>query len=60
MEEKIAGNLEKEKLKICINKLRDVLNEICCTIDESEVSKERLIVSRHLDKLIIEYMDLKK
>ena len=49
----IVENLDEEKLRTCINKLREVLNEI-------EPSLERLIVSQQLDKLIVEYMYLKK
>jgi len=51
--------LHEQKLKACINTLRDVLNEICCTINESEVDIKKLDVSYQLDKLIVEYMNLK-
>ena len=59
MEEEIIKHLDEENLISCINALRDVLNEMCCTIDESEPSIEKLIVSRKLDQLIVEYMSLK-
>jgi len=58
--EKLVEIFDEEKLKDCINNLRDVLNELCCAIDEGEVSIERLFVSRKLDELIVEYMNLKK
>ena len=60
MEETIVRSLDEDKLKTCIDTLRDVLNEMCCTLDEHEMSIEKLIVSRQLDKLIVEYMILKK
>ena len=60
MEEKIVGILYEDKLKTCIDTLRQVLNEMCFTLDEHEISIDKLIVSRQLDKLIVEYMVLKK
>ena len=60
MEEDIKITLPEDKLKICIDTLRDVLNEMCCTLDDHGMSIEKLIVSRQLDKLIVEYMVLKK
>ena len=60
MKEETVRILDEEKLKTCIDTLRDVLNEMCCTIDEPEVSMEKLIVSRQLDELIVKYMGLKK
>ena len=60
MEERIVGFLDEDKLKACIDTLREVLNEMCYTLDEHEMSIEKLIVSRQLDKLIVEYMVLKK
>ena len=41
--------LHKEKLENCINDLRDVLNEMCCSLDEGEANIEKLTVSRQLD-----------
>ena len=52
--------LHKEKLENCINNLRDVLNEMCCLLDEGEVNIEKLNVSRQLDAFIVEYMRLEK
>lgn len=60
MEEAIVNSLDEDKLETCIDTLREVLNEMCFTLDEHEMSIEKLIVSRHLDKLIVEYMILKK
>ena len=60
MEEEIVRSLYEENLIACINKLRDVLNEMCCTIDKTEADIETLIVSRQLDQLIVEYMSIKK
>lgn len=50
----------EDTLKAHISALRDILNELCCTIDDSDVSIEALTVSQQLDKLIVEYMILKK
>lgn len=58
MKENIASILHKQKLEINIDKLRDILNEMCCTIDERDVSMEKLDVSHQLDTLIVEYMGL--
>jgi hypothetical protein len=60
MEDLIIRSLDEDKLETCIDTLRDVLNEMCCTLDNHEMSIEKLIVSRQLDKLIVEYMVLKK
>lgn len=60
MKETAVRILHEEKVKARINTLRDVLNELCCTIDEPEMNMERLIVSHKLDELIVEYMLLKK
>ena len=50
----------EQELETSIDALRDILNELCCTIDEWEVNIEKLNVSQQLDKLIVEYMGLKK
>jgi two-component system, cell cycle response regulator len=49
-------HLELDRLNKAIEELRDTLNEICCTVDENENDKERLIISQYLDNLIVEYM----
>lgn len=51
-----SKHLELARLNKNIEELRDILNEICCTIDESENDKERLSISKCLDDLIVEYM----
>ncbi|MGH4118158.1 aspartyl-phosphate phosphatase Spo0E family protein [Clostridium sp.] len=54
------GNNTIEHLENCINDLRAVLNEICCTDEEAdadiEVDVKKLNISRELDGLIVEYM----
>jgi two-component system, cell cycle response regulator len=51
-----SKHLELEKINKNIEELRDILNEICCTITEDEKDKERLKVSEALDELIVQYM----
>lgn len=58
MKDELDSISHKEKLEASINTLRDVLNEMCCTISESEENITRLIVSCQLDELIVEYMNL--
>jgi two-component system, cell cycle response regulator len=48
--------LQLNKLNKGIEELREILNEICATVDDSEKDKERLAVSKCLDELIVEYM----
>ncbi|MGV8980841.1 hypothetical protein [Clostridium sp.] len=60
MEEKTSEILQEQDLNASIDKLRDILNEMCCTIDEREVNMEKLNVSHQLDMLIVKYMGLKK
>jgi len=55
MKKEINKNIDKEKLKKYIDELREVLNEICVTDKDTEGIKKRLIVSEHLDKIIVEY-----
>lgn len=59
MKVQIVKLSKEDKLKTSIDILRAVLNEMCCTIDEREVSIEKLNVSQQLDNLIVEYMGLK-
>jgi hypothetical protein len=56
MKKLTLDNIEIEDLNNRINNLRDVLNEICCTDPNTEDQEERLIISRNLDELIVEYM----
>lgn len=58
MEEEIVRNLNYDKLRTCINKMSVVANKICYAIDEMEPSFDRLILSRQLDELMIEYLDI--
>jgi hypothetical protein len=51
--------INKEELGRNIDKLRDVLNEICATDEGAGDLKKRLIVSQRLDKLIVKYMTQK-
>lgn len=48
--------LQLKKLNKSIEELREILNEICSTTQDSEKNKERLAVSKCLDELIVEYM----
>ena len=50
------NNTNLNRLKKCIDELREVLNEMCITLDEKINHEERLIVSQYLDELIVEYM----
>ncbi|OPJ54675.1 hypothetical protein CLORY_45220 [Clostridium oryzae] len=49
-------NMKRHNLDCLIENLRDILNDICVTIDDVENDNEKLIVSRCLDELIVEYM----
>lgn len=59
MEKKTIKILDEDNLIRNIDKLRDVLNEMCCTLDDQEINNDKLIVSQQLDKLIFDYMMLK-
>lgn len=50
------NSMKLERLKKCIDELREVLNEMCMTLDEKVNNEERLIVSQYLDELIVQYM----
>jgi hypothetical protein len=64
MEDKQNVRLKLEQLDTCISELRNVLNEVCCTLGEStdtQNADKRLAISQCLDELIVEYMlQLKK
>ena len=53
MDKVTIDSITEEYLKQRINNLRDVLNEICSTNSDTE---DKLIVSRDLDELIVQYM----
>lgn len=57
MKREINKNIDKEELKKYIDELRDVLNEICVTAKGTEGLKKRLLVSEHMDQLIVQYMN---
>ena len=44
-----------QRLIDCINNLQSVLDDLCNDNDNMQ-SKEKLIVSNHLNELIVEYM----
>ncbi|MFL0248523.1 Spo0E family sporulation regulatory protein-aspartic acid phosphatase [Candidatus Clostridium stratigraminis] len=48
--------LQLNRLNEGIEELREVLNEICSTVEENEKDKKRLDISKTLDELIVEYM----
>lgn len=51
-----GNDLDLEKLNNKIIELRDVLNEVCCTMDTEENYDIRLAKSQYLDELIVQYM----
>jgi len=58
MNRQINKNIEKEEIERNIDKLRDVLNESCATIQETKELKKRLTLSRQMDELIVQYMKI--
>ena len=56
MKRQINENIDKDELKKQIDELREVLNEICVTAEDTEGLKKRLLVSEHLDRIIVQYM----
>ena len=60
MEDITLHKIREEKLKKCINDLREILYETLTNIDSTELWKEEIIVSQYLDKIILEYMNLTK
>ncbi|PRR83637.1 Spo0E family sporulation regulatory protein-aspartic acid phosphatase [Clostridium vincentii] len=57
MNREINYYIDKVQLKRDIEELRDVLNEICATDEDTEQLKKRLSVSKKMDKLIVKYMN---
>ncbi len=52
------NDLDLEKLNDKVEELRNILNEVCCTID-TDTNKDydtRLATSQYLDELIVQYM----
>jgi len=60
MEDLTLHKIREEKLKKCINDLREILYETLTHIDSTELWKEQIIVSECLDKIIFEYMNITK
>ena len=56
MKKLTLDNITIQDLNDRINDLRDILNEICCTDPSTQAQEERLVISRNLDELIVEYM----
>ncbi|MDT8719714.1 GGDEF domain-containing protein [Clostridium sp. 19966] len=56
IEENNNKNIKLARLDKQIGELREVLNEICCTLDENDSKGKQLIISQWLDELIVEYM----
>lgn len=56
MKEVEIHNIDIEELSQKINEVRDVLNEVCCTLDENQNNEDVLKVSEYLDQLLVEYM----
>lgn len=50
------SDLDLEKLNDKIEELRNILNEVCCTIDTDTDYDTRLAKSQYLDELIVQYM----
>jgi len=58
--EETFGFLHQQRLAASIDRVRAILNEMCCTFDKREVDIEKLSISQQLDTLIVEYMLLEK
>lgn len=52
--DKLRRNIRLNEL---ITELRYILNEMCTGTEDIEISRERLILSKCLDELIVEYMN---
>lgn len=57
MKRQINEDIDKDELKKQIEELREVLNEICVTAEDTDGLKKRLLVSEHLDQIIVQYMN---
>lgn len=57
MREKNTGDIKLAILSKKIDELREILNEICCSVDNVNNGAERLKISEQLDELIVEYMN---
>lgn len=50
------NDIKLEELNRHINEIREILNEVCSTVDTAEIAKDRLIISQYMDELIAKYM----
>ncbi|MDP4088394.1 MAG: diguanylate cyclase [Bacillota bacterium] len=50
------NNIKLMMLDKQINELREVLNEVCFTLEDDESKPKRLVISQRMDELIVEYM----
>lgn len=57
MNYEVTFDIKLERLKEQIDELREILNEICASSQNTKLTKEMLIVSQCLDELIVEYMN---
>lgn len=51
-----SKKIKLSKLSKQIDELREILNEVCCTLDEDAPNGHRLHISQCLDELIVAYM----
>lgn len=56
-----STNIKEKTIKLSelnqnINSVREILNEVCCTLDGNVDIDNGLTISQHLDDLIVEYM----
>lgn len=56
MDKSKDNELELLRISNKIDELREILNDICITLEENESSSLKLMISKHLDELIVEYM----
>jgi uncharacterized protein YhaN len=56
LSESEAKYLQLNRINKGIEELREILNEICATLEEKGNDMERLEISKRLDELIVEYM----
>lgn len=56
MTESESKYLQLNRINKGIEELREVLNEICITIEGNEKYEKRLAISKCLDELILDYM----
>lgn len=57
MDKEGVMNVKLERLKVQIDELRQILNEVCAESDGVDSAREVLLLSQSLDELIVQYMD---